>query len=72
MSIASAESQKECERLLRGFLTPRMFDAGLICRADDRGDPVIQISPPLIAQQGEFDAIVGILGEVLSEAWERI
>src|SRR5436189_5735526 len=65
-------SEEECERLLRGFLTPRMFDAGLICRADDRGDPVIQISPPLIAQQGEFDAIVGILGEVLSEAWERI
>jgi adenosylmethionine-8-amino-7-oxononanoate aminotransferase len=65
-------SEEECERLLRGFLTPRMFDAGLICRADDRGDPVIQISPPLIAQQAEFDAIVGILGEVLSEAWERI
>jgi len=65
-------SDEECERLLRGFLTPRMFDAGLICRADDRGDPVIQISPPLIAGQAEFDKIVGILGEVLAEAWERI
>ena len=41
---------------------------GLICRADDRGDPVIQISPPLIATQQEFDEIVGILGEVLAEA----
>jgi adenosylmethionine-8-amino-7-oxononanoate aminotransferase len=65
-------SEAECEELLRGFLTPRMFDAGLICRADDRGDPVIQISPPLIAGQTEFDAIVGILGEVLTEAWQRI
>jgi adenosylmethionine-8-amino-7-oxononanoate aminotransferase len=65
-------SDEECENLLRGFLTPRMFDAGLICRADDRGDPVIQISPPLVAGQAEFDKIVGILGEVLTEAWERV
>nr|MBA2295100.1 hypothetical protein [Actinomycetota bacterium] len=40
----------------------------LICRADDRGDPVIQISPPLVAGQAEFDEIVRILGEVLTEA----
>ncbi len=65
-------SDEECERLLRGFLTPRMFEAGLICRADDRGDPVIQISPPLIAGKAEFDELVGILGEVLTEAWQRI
>jgi adenosylmethionine-8-amino-7-oxononanoate aminotransferase len=65
-------SAAECEDLLRGFLTPRMFEAGLICRADDRGDPVIQISPPLIATQTEFDELVGILGDVLAEAWERI
>jgi adenosylmethionine-8-amino-7-oxononanoate aminotransferase len=65
-------SDEECERLMRGYLTPAMFEAGLICRADDRGDPVIQISPPLIAGQAEFDQIVGILGEVLTEAWERL
>jgi adenosylmethionine-8-amino-7-oxononanoate aminotransferase len=65
-------SDGECERLLRGFLTPRMFEAGLICRADDRGDPVIQISPPLIAGQAEWDELVGILGTVLEEAWQRI
>jgi adenosylmethionine-8-amino-7-oxononanoate aminotransferase len=58
----------ECERLLRGFLSNALFEAGLICRADDRGDPVIQISPPLVAGQAEFDEIVGILGEVLTEA----
>jgi adenosylmethionine-8-amino-7-oxononanoate aminotransferase len=62
----------ECESLLRGFLSPRLFEAGLICRADDRGDPVIQISPPLVAGQEEFDRIVEVLGEVLSEAWERL
>jgi adenosylmethionine-8-amino-7-oxononanoate aminotransferase len=62
----------ECETLLRGFLSPRLFEKGLICRADDRGDPVIQISPPLIATQREFDEITGILEEVLTEAWQRM
>jgi adenosylmethionine-8-amino-7-oxononanoate aminotransferase len=62
----------ECESLLRGFLSPRLFEKGLICRADDRGDPVIQISPPLIATQREFDEMTGILGEVLTEAWQRM
>ncbi len=62
----------ECETLLRGFLSPRLFEKGLICRADDRGDPVVQISPPLIATQREFDQITSILGEVLSEAWQRV
>jgi adenosylmethionine-8-amino-7-oxononanoate aminotransferase len=62
----------ECETLLRGFLSPELFEHGLICRADDRGDPVIQISPPLIATQKEFDEIAGTLGEVLTEAWQKI
>jgi adenosylmethionine-8-amino-7-oxononanoate aminotransferase len=62
----------ECETLLRGFLSPRLFEKGLICRADDRGDPVVQISPPLIATQKEFDEIAGTLGEVLDEAWQKI
>jgi adenosylmethionine-8-amino-7-oxononanoate aminotransferase len=61
-------SEEECERLLRGFLSNALFDAGLICRADDRGDPVIQISPPLVAGQVEFDEMTSILGEVLTEA----
>ena len=62
----------ESEKLLRGFLSPRLFERGLICRADDRGDPVIQISPPLVAGKPEFDELVGILGDVLEEAWQRI
>jgi adenosylmethionine-8-amino-7-oxononanoate aminotransferase len=65
-------SHEECETLLRGFLSPRMFEAGLICRADDRGDPVVQISPPLIAGEAEFDEIVSILETCLGEAWERL
>jgi adenosylmethionine-8-amino-7-oxononanoate aminotransferase len=64
--------EAESETLLRGFLSPRLFDAGLICRTDDRGDPVIQIGPPLIAGQAEFDEMVGILGTVLEEAWRKI
>ena len=62
----------ECESLLRGFLSPALFDAGLICRQDDRGDPVVQISPPLVAGESEMDEIVGILGEVLGEASKRV
>jgi adenosylmethionine-8-amino-7-oxononanoate aminotransferase len=62
----------ECEWLLRGFLSHRLLECGLICRADDRGDPVIQLSPPLVARQGEFDEIVRILGDVLSEAWGKL
>jgi adenosylmethionine-8-amino-7-oxononanoate aminotransferase len=65
-------SDEESESLLRGFLSPRLFERGLICRADDRGDPVVQISPPLIAGEQEFDELVGILGDVLAEAWERV
>jgi adenosylmethionine-8-amino-7-oxononanoate aminotransferase len=62
----------ESESLLRGFLSPRLFDAGLVCRTDDRGDPVIQLSPPLICGQEEFDQIEEILRQVLTEAWERL
>jgi hypothetical protein len=32
----------------------------------------VQISPPLIATQEEFNVIVGILGEVLEAAWQRM
>jgi adenosylmethionine-8-amino-7-oxononanoate aminotransferase len=65
-------SDEESETLLRGFLSPRFFEKGLICRSDDRGDAVVQISPPLVAGQAEFDRIAGILGDVLAEAWQRI
>jgi len=62
----------ESERLLRGFLSQALFDAGLYCRADDRGDPVIQLAPPLTVGPAEFDEIEQILRGVLTEAWSRL
>jgi adenosylmethionine-8-amino-7-oxononanoate aminotransferase len=62
----------ESERLLRGFLSKALFEAGLYCRADDRGDPVVQLAPPLIVGQSEFDEIEQILRSVLTEAWTRL
>ena len=62
----------ESERLLRGFLSKALFDAGLYCRADDRGDPVIQLAPPLTVGPAVFDEIEGILRSVLTEAWARL
>ena len=62
----------ESERLLRGFLSKALFDAGLYCRADDRGDPVIQVSPPLICDQEHFDEIEQKLRAVLDEAWTKL
>ncbi|WP_338893100.1 aspartate aminotransferase family protein [Rhodococcus sovatensis] len=58
----------EAERILRGFLSTALFDAGLYCRADDRGDPVVQLAPPLICGQKEFDDMEQILRSVLTEA----
>jgi adenosylmethionine-8-amino-7-oxononanoate aminotransferase len=65
-------NDEESERLLRGFLSKALYDAGLYCRADDRGDPVVQIAPPLISDQAVFDEIEQILRAVLTEAWERL
>jgi adenosylmethionine-8-amino-7-oxononanoate aminotransferase len=62
----------ESERLLRGFLSGAMFEAGLHCRCDDRGDPVVQLAPPLVCDQSHFDEIEQILRSVLTEAWSRL
>jgi adenosylmethionine-8-amino-7-oxononanoate aminotransferase len=63
---------EESERLLRGYLSPALFEAGLVCRADDRGDPVIQLSPPLICGEEQFAEMTQILETVLTEAWRRL
>ena len=65
-------SDEEAEWLLRGFLSGELFSRGLICRADDRGDPVIQLSPPLICDQSHFDEIEQKLRAVLEEAWTKL
>ncbi len=62
--------EAESERLLRGYLSKALFDHGLYCRADDRGDPVIQLAPPLIIGQTEFDEIEQKLRSVLTGALE--
>jgi len=62
----------ESERLLRGFLSKALFEGGLYCRADDRGDPVIQLAPPLICGQEHFDQIEQVLRDVLQRAWAQL
>jgi adenosylmethionine-8-amino-7-oxononanoate aminotransferase len=65
-------SHQESEVLLRGYLSDELFRRGLICRADDRGDPVIQLSPPLIAGPEQWEEIEGVLRPVLIEAGKRM
>jgi adenosylmethionine-8-amino-7-oxononanoate aminotransferase len=65
-----AFSAEQAEWLLRGYLSPKLFEAGLICRADDRAEPVITLSPPLIAGPDEFEFITSALRSVLTEAAE--
>ncbi|MBW0014681.1 aspartate aminotransferase family protein [Mycobacterium sp.] len=62
---------EERERLHR-YVSRALFDAGLYCRTDDRGDPVVQLAPPLISGQREFDTIESILRSVLTDAWGRL
>jgi hypothetical protein len=59
---------QDAERLLRGYVSPEMFRRGLICRSDDRGDPVVQLAPPLISTRDDIDFMVGTLREVFSGA----
>jgi len=63
---------EEDETLLRGFLSGELFRRGLICRADDRGDPVIQLSPPLIAGPQQFEEIEAVLRPLLEDATRRM
>jgi len=65
-------TSEEGEWLLRGFLSGELYKQGLICRADDRGDPVIQFSPPLICDTEQFQEISQVLRSVLEEAWDKV
>jgi len=62
----------ESERVLRGYVSAALFDNGLYCRTDDRGDPVVQVAPPLGAGQAQFDEIETKLRTVLEQAWNHI
>jgi adenosylmethionine-8-amino-7-oxononanoate aminotransferase len=65
-------NEEESEALLRGFLSSELYRRGLICRADDRGDPVIQLAPPLISDTEQFEEIHDVLHGVLTEAWGQV
>jgi adenosylmethionine-8-amino-7-oxononanoate aminotransferase len=65
-------NDEESERLLRGYLSAELYKNGLICRADDRGDPVIQLAPPLICDTEQFTEIHDVLRTVLTGAWEEM
>jgi adenosylmethionine-8-amino-7-oxononanoate aminotransferase len=65
-------SDEQCEWLIRQFLSKRLLELGLHCRADDRGDPVIQLSPPLVAGPEEFEIITDIIRQTLTEAWKEL
>jgi adenosylmethionine-8-amino-7-oxononanoate aminotransferase len=65
-------SADECEWLLRDFLSAEIFRHGLICRADDRGDPVLQLAPPLIAGPEQFEEIRAVLRPALEQASRRL
>ena len=61
-------NDEECNVLLRDFLSPTLLSEGLLCRADDRGDPAIQISPPLITTRDQIDEAIAVFDKVLPQA----
>ena len=71
-STKESFSDEECERILFGFVSKQLYAEGLYCRADDRGDPVIQLAPPLISDQVQFDEIEQILRSVLVEGMNHL
>lgn len=56
------------ERVIAGFLPGALFENGLYCRPDARGDAVVQLAPPLTCGQPEFDEMTQILRHTLTEA----
>jgi adenosylmethionine-8-amino-7-oxononanoate aminotransferase len=65
-------SRADCEKILRGVIAPAMWEAGVYCRADDRGNAVVQFAPPLICGQAEFDQIESAMRSVLTDAWAQL
>jgi adenosylmethionine-8-amino-7-oxononanoate aminotransferase len=65
-------TSEEAEELLRGYLSGELYRRGLICRTDDRGDPVVQFAPPLIADTEQFEEIVDVMRPVLEAASRRM
>ena len=62
---------EESEWLLRGVVSPMLYDAGLICRADDRADPVVVLAPTLVCGESEIEFIGATLRNAFTEAWNE-
>ena len=66
-------SREECDTVLRGFLAGEIFERGLITRTDvDRGDPIVQLAPPLIAGPEQFEEMEAALRPALEAAATRL
>lgn len=59
------------QRLVRE-LSGELYRQGLICRPDNRGNPVVQLAPPLICAGDEFNEIGAVLRAALTEAADRV
>ncbi|MEO7912811.1 MAG: aminotransferase class III-fold pyridoxal phosphate-dependent enzyme [Roseiflexaceae bacterium] len=57
---------------LMGWLSDQFKRRGLICRADDRLDPVIQLAPPLNIPQADADQVVAIVADVIHALGRKI
>lgn len=65
-------TREEVEEILKNFVAPALYEAGLICRTDDRGDPVIQLAPPLVMTPEQLDDVTDILRRVLTDASAKV
>jgi adenosylmethionine-8-amino-7-oxononanoate aminotransferase len=65
-------STQESEKILRGFISNELFESGIYCRTDDRGDPVIQLAPALIANEAQFNEIESVIRKTLEKAQRLI
>src|SRR5919202_726917 len=57
----------EYERYFKGVLSRKLLEGGLICRFDDKDEPVIQFSPALVADGEVISKIVEITDGALTE-----
>src|ERR1700761_9061521 len=58
--------------LLKDVLSAELWGRGLVCRLDDRTEPIVQIAPPLVADVATIEEITQILREGLTVAAERM
>lgn len=62
---------QEAARIVKQIAPPALLESGLIARADDRGDPVIQIAPPLVSDEAVLDEVVLALKRTIELVTER-